>query len=60
MLLSPQRLSAQASHDDVNASNNPLQPALAVDIQNQYIGQLYDFDDTDSNSLLLRAACSSR
>lgn len=54
LLLLAGRLRAQ-SQDEMNAANNPLQPTLGVNIQNQYSDQLYD-SDADSNALLLRGS----
>lgn len=44
------------STDDMNASNNPLQPALGLNLQNQYVDSYYHLDDADSNAFLLRGA----
>jgi hypothetical protein len=40
--------------DEMNAANNPLQPALGVNLQNIYIDSYYGLADADSNSALLR------
>lgn len=46
---------AQAqSTDDMNASNNPLHPAIGLNFQNQYVDEYYHLDDADSNAFLLR------
>ena len=39
----------------MNAANNPLQPTLGVNLQNQYTDQLYDLDG-DANAVLLRGS----
>lgn len=54
LLVFTTRLCAQ-SKDEVNAANNPLQPTLGVNLQNQYSDQLYDLDG-DSNASLLRGS----
>lgn len=47
--------SAAVSTDEMNAANNPLQPSLGVNVQDQYVGRYYDLDsDVDSNAFLLR------
>jgi hypothetical protein len=43
------------SAEDMNKSNNPLTPALGVNLQDQYVFSYYGLDDSDSNALLLRA-----
>lgn len=40
--------------EDMNNSNNPLTPALGVNVQDQYAFSYYGLDDSDSNALLLR------
>jgi hypothetical protein len=40
--------------EDMNAANNPLQPALGINLQNIYIDSYYGLEDTDSNNALLR------
>lgn len=43
------------SADEMNASNNPLQPSLGLNFQNQYVGRYYGLDDdVDANAFLLR------
>ncbi|MFC4313604.1 hypothetical protein ACFPN2_31310 [Steroidobacter flavus] len=44
------------SNEEMNAANNPLQPALGLNLQNYYIDSYYGAGDADSNSALLRAA----
>lgn len=44
----------QVGNDDMNAANNPLQPSLGLNFQNQYTGRLYGLGDKDANSFLLR------
>ena len=44
------------STEDMNASNNPLQPSLGINLQDQYVGRYYHLDDADSNAFLLRGA----
>jgi hypothetical protein len=45
---------AQATHADVNAANNPLQPTLGLNVQDQYVGSYDGLNDKDSNAILLR------
>jgi len=47
---------AQPSNDEMNASNNPLTPTIAVNIQDAYTARSYGLGDEDSNALLLRGA----
>jgi hypothetical protein len=42
------------SNEEMNAANNPLQPALGFNLQNIYIDSYYGLGDADSNSGLLR------
>lgn len=42
------------SNEEMNAANNPLQPAVSADLQNIYVDSYYGLDDADSNSVLLR------
>ena len=44
----------QAAKEDVNAANNPLQPTLGVNLQDQYVGSYYGLEDKDSNVGMLR------
>lgn len=47
---------AQPSQAEMNASNNPLTPSIAFNIQNAYTARAYGMGDADSNALLLRGA----
>jgi hypothetical protein len=42
------------SDEEMNAANNPLQPALGLNLQNIYVDSYYGLDDADSNSALVR------
>ena len=42
------------STEEMNSANNPLTPALGVNVQDQYVDKYYELDDVDSNALLLR------
>lgn len=42
------------SADEMNAANNPLQPTLGVNFQDQYVGRSYGLGDKDSNGFLFR------
>lgn len=44
------------SSEDTNAANNPLQPTLAVNLQDYYTGSYYNAGDADANAFLLRGA----
>lgn len=44
------------SSDEMNASNNPLTPSVALNLQDDYVGRYYGLGDEDGNSLLLRGA----
>src|SRR5262245_19769442 len=44
---------AQVSHDDMNKSNNPLNPSIGANIQDLYAPKLYGTDKY-TNDLLLR------
>jgi len=43
-----------ASGEDLKRSNNPLTPAIGVNLQDQYIFNYYGLPDSDSNAVLLR------
>jgi hypothetical protein len=45
---------AQPSAEDMNASNNPLHPAIGLNLQDAYTGRFYGRGDQDANALLLR------
>ncbi|NML44281.1 hypothetical protein HHL11_11005 [Ramlibacter sp. G-1-2-2] len=45
---------AQPSTEEMNASNNPLQPSIGLNLQNAYTGRFYGLGDQDANSFLLR------
>ncbi|HKQ98312.1 MAG TPA: hypothetical protein VJV75_10585 [Candidatus Polarisedimenticolia bacterium] len=45
---------AGPSSDEMNASNNPLQPAIGLNFQDYYTGSFYGLDDADANAFLLR------
>ncbi|HTP70666.1 MAG TPA: hypothetical protein VML58_00500 [Burkholderiaceae bacterium] len=47
---------AQPSGDEMNASNNPLTPSVAFNVQDAYTARYYDLGDKASNALLLRGA----
>ncbi|MDN3922169.1 hypothetical protein [Roseateles violae] len=47
---------AQVSNDEMNASNNPLSPSIAFNLQNSYTARIYGLSDADSNAFLLRGA----
>lgn len=51
-VVAPVAVLAQTS-DQVNESNNPLTPAITVNLQDQWAPRLYDSDDA-TNALLLR------
>jgi hypothetical protein len=42
------------SSDDVNSSNNPLTPAVTVNLQDVDVASYHELPDSDSNSFLLR------
>lgn len=42
------------SSEGMNAANNPLQPTIGVNLQDQYIERYYGLGDADSNAFLLR------
>lgn len=42
------------SGDEMNASNNPLQPTIGLNFQDYYTASYYGFDDADANAFLLR------
>lgn len=44
------------SSDQMNAANNPLQPSLALNLQDDYTGSYYNADGADANAFLLRGA----
>ncbi len=44
-----------ASSDDINKSNNPLTPAVGLNLQNYYTGSYYGLGDSDANTMLLRS-----
>lgn len=47
---------AQVSDDEMNASNNPLTPSIAFNLQNYYTVRAYGLGDAGSNAFLLRGA----
>lgn len=49
------RASGQTA-DEMNRANNPLQPSLAINLQNIYIDSYYGLGDEDGNNGLLRGA----
>lgn len=51
----PHDVFAQSS-DQMNAANNPLQPSLALNLQDDYTGSYYNLDGADANAFLLRGA----
>jgi len=53
LLLLPGTAAAQVSHEDMNKSNNPLNPAIGVNVQDVYTPKLYGTDKY-TNDLLLR------
>ena len=53
-LLLAAAVAAQPSSEDVNAANNPLQPTLGVNFQDQYTHRFHDLGDADANAFLLR------
>lgn len=59
LLLGALPLFAQ-SNEEMNAANNPLQPSLALNLQDDYVGSYYNLDDADANSFLLRGAMPHR
>jgi hypothetical protein len=56
LALLPMSPSLAQSSDDMNAANNPLQPSLALNLQDDYTGSYYNLNGADSNALLLRGA----
>ena len=42
------------STDQMNAANNPLQPSIGLNLQDDYTGSYYGLNNADSNSGLLR------
>jgi hypothetical protein len=55
MLLSNPLVHAQSS-DEMNAANNPLQPSVALNLQDDYTGSYYNTQGADANAFLLRGA----
>lgn len=53
LALIPAAAAAQVSHDDMNKSNNPLNPTIGANVQDAYTPKLYDVDKY-TNDLLLR------
>ncbi|HET9205033.1 MAG TPA: hypothetical protein VFO28_02260, partial [Burkholderiaceae bacterium] len=47
---------AQMSQEEMNASNNPLTPSIAFNLQDYYTARAYGLGNADSNALLLRGA----
>lgn len=47
---------AAQSTEEMNASNNPLHPALSVNLQDAYTGRSHGLGDKDANALLLRGS----
>jgi hypothetical protein len=47
---------AQPSGDEMNASNNPLTPSVAINLQDAYTAKYYGLGDADANALLVRGA----
>lgn len=47
-------LAQHPSTDEMNAANNPLQPTVGLNLQDQYVGRYYGLGDEDGNSLLMR------
>ncbi len=45
---------AQPSTEEMNASNNPLHPAVGLSLQDIYTGRSYGLGDQAANSALLR------
>lgn len=57
VIMAPLAATTQAyaqSNEDMNAANNPLQPTLGVNFQDQYVDEYYHLDGADSNAFLLR------
>jgi hypothetical protein len=54
LALAGQAALAQPSQEEMNASNNPLHPALGLNLQDAYTGRSYGLGDKDANALLLR------
>lgn len=53
-LMMSRAMAQHPSAEEMNASNNPLHPAIGVNLQNQYVGRYYGLGDEDGNSLLMR------
>ena len=51
---------AQPSTEEMNAANNPLHPAVGVNLQDAYTGRFYGLGDRDANSFLLRGTLPHR
>lgn len=55
----PALAQTQASHEDVNAANNPLTPKITVNFHDQWAPELYDLDE-GSNAFLFRGVIPHR
>jgi hypothetical protein len=56
-------LPAMAQHpsaEEMNAANNPLQPTIGFNLQNQYTGRYYGLGDEDGNAFLMRGTVPHR